>query len=283
MVVELLSGNKSFGGTQGVYMHRSDVLNVPAMNFAVYLPPQADRGPVPALLFLSGLTCSHENVMMKGHYQQACAKAGIAFIASDTSPRGDHVPNDTAYDLGQGAGFYLDAKRAPWSKHFKMESYLLDELISLCEHELPIETENMGITGHSMGGHGALTLALRHPGRFRSLSAFAPICAPSVVPWGQKAFNNYLGSNARDEWARHDATQLITSGARFDGEILVDVGAADGFLNDQLRPWLLSEACRLVGQPLTLREHAGYDHTYHFVASFMADHISFHAKVLLAK
>lgn len=275
--MELASSNKCFGGTQNVYNHQSKVLGVPSMTFAVFLPPQAANGPVPALLYLSGLTCTHENVMTKGQYQQACAEAGIAFIAPDTSPRGEGVPNDDAYDLGQGAGFYVNATEAPWAQHFRMESYIIEELLPLCRQELPILSDAIGITGHSMGGHGALTLALKNPGLFKSLSAFAPICAPSQVPWGEKIFGAYLGDEDRGLWAQHDATALINSGAKFDGDILVDVGAADGFLTDQLKPELLAAACRSAGQALSVREHAGYDHSYYFIASFMAEHVWFHA------
>ena len=247
------------------------------MTFSVFSPP--GDGPFPVLLYLSGLTCSHANVTEKGEFRAACAKHGIVFVAPDTSPRGDGVPDADGYDFGQGAGFYVDATEAPWAEHFNMRSYVEDELIALLASRFPqADTSRMGITGHSMGGHGALTIALRNPERFRSVSAFAPICAPSRVPWGEKALGGYLGED-RAAWSRHDAVALIEAGARMP-EILVDQGTDDQFLEEQLRPDLLEAACAEAGIPLTLRLQAGYDHSYYFIGSFMADHVAWHAERL---
>jgi S-formylglutathione hydrolase len=278
VTLETVSTARAFGGVQGVYRHHSAATGTP-MTFAVYLPPQAEAGqPLPLLWYLSGLTCTHANVMEKGGYQRVCAELGLILVAPDTSPRGDHVADDPTYDFGQGAGFYVDATEPPFAPHFRMESYVADELPELVAAHFPADPSRQSITGHSMGGHGALTLALRNPGRYRSVSAFAPIVAPSQVPWGQKALGGYLGTG-RDLWREHDAVALIESGARLP-ELLVDQGEADNFLELQLRPWLLDEACRAAGIPLTLRIQPGYDHSYFFVASFMEDHLRWHSERL---
>ena len=273
--METLSNFKSFGGTQGVFRHASRETGTP-MTFAVYLPPQADAGGrLPVLWFLSGLTCTHANVMDKGGYQRVCAELGLILVAPDTSPRGSDVPDFDGYDFGQGAGFYLDATQAPWAANFRMGSYVLDELPRLVGERFPADMARQGVTGHSMGGHGALTLALKNPDRFRSVSAFAPIVAPSQVPWGEKAFRGYLGED-RSAWHAHDAVSLIGYGARVP-ELLVDQGTADNFLAEQLRPHLLADACRAAGISLTLRMQDGYDHGYGFVSTFIEDHLRWHA------
>lgn len=277
MSLETLSTSKSFGGAQGVYRHASAETGTD-MTFAVYVPPHAERAKLPVLWYLSGLTCTHANVMEKGEYRRICAELGIIFIAPDTSPRGEDVPDNEAYDFGKGAGFYVDAPEAPWSQHFRMESYIIFELPALIAEHFPADMERQAITGHSMGGHGALTLALKNPGRFKSVSAFAPIVAPARVPWGEKALTGYLGSD-RALWRRHDATALIEDGARVP-EILVDQGTADNFLEEQLRPQLLAEACDKADIPLTLRMQEGYDHSYYFISTFMEDHLRWHAERL---
>jgi S-formylglutathione hydrolase len=251
------------------------------MTFAVFLPPQAKDGRCPVLWYLSGLTCSHANVMEKGEYRRTAAERGLIVVCPDTSPRGEGVADDPGYDLGQGAGFYVDAVREPWSPHFRMESYVAGELSGLIAKQFPADMERQGIFGHSMGGHGALTFALKKPDRYRSCSAFAPIVAPARVPWGEKAFAAYLGDN-RAAWRRHDAVALIEDGARF-SEFLIDQGEADSFLQQQLRPELLSEACGAAGVKLTLRMQPGYDHSYYFISTFMPDHIGWHADRLLAE
>ena len=279
--VELISEHACFGGVQRFYRHASAAIGLP-MRFSVFLPAQAQQGPVPALVYLAGLTCNEETFMTKAGAQRAAAEQGLALIAPDTSPRGANVPGEAAsWDFGLAAGFYLDATQEPWATHYRMESYLIQELLPLVSHVLPIDGKRLGITGHSMGGHGALTLALRHPGVFRSVSAFAPICAPSQCPWGQKAFTGYLGAET-SVWQAHDATALMASkaAAPFPGGILIDQGLADKFLAEQLHPHLLEAACAQIGQPLTLRRHAGYDHGYYFVSTFMADHIAHHAAAL---
>jgi S-formylglutathione hydrolase len=278
MTIETLSINKSFGGTQGVYRHASTATGTD-MTFSVFLPPQALEGrPCPVLWYLSGLTCTHANVTEKGEYRRACAEAGLIFVAPDTSPRGPDVPDDEAYDFGQGAGFYVDATEAPWNANFRMDSYITAELPALVAAQFPADMARQGITGHSMGGHGALTLALRNPCRYLSVSAFAPIVTPGRVPWGQKALGGYLGED-RAAWRKHDAVALIEDGARLP-ELLVDQGEADTFLGEQLRPELLEAACAAGGIPLTLRMQAGYDHSYYFIATFMADHVAWHAERL---
>ena len=235
---------------------------------------------MPLLTYLSGLTCTHANVTDKGEYRAACAELGLIFVAPDTSPRGDGVPDDPegAWDFGLGAGFYVDATEAPWREHYRMWSYVTEELPALVGESIPVDMERQGLTGHSMGGHGALTVALRHPGRFRSVSAFAPIAAPAQVPWGEKALGGYLGGD-RAGWRRHDAVALIEDGARVP-ELLVDVGLDDPFIEKELRPELLEAACADAGIALTLRRQAGYDHSYFFISTFMADHVRWHAERL---
>ena len=280
---QLLSEHACFGGSQRFYQHDSREIGLP-MRFSVYLPPQAAQGPVPALLYLAGLTCNEETFMIKAGAQRLAAELGLALIAPDTSPRGANVPGEAdSWDFGTGAGFYLDATQAPWSQHYRMESYLTAELLPLLASTLPIDAGRIGIFGHSMGGHGALTLALRHPGLFKSVSAFAPICAPSQCPWGQKAFAGYLSAD-ESAWLAHDATALMTGlrDAPYPGGILIDQGLADQFLAGQLHPELFEAACASVSQALTLRRHAGYDHSYYFIATFMADHLNHHARQLSA-
>jgi S-formylglutathione hydrolase len=277
-VIETLSQARSFGGTQGVYRHASAETGT-EMNFSVFVPPKAEAGTrLPVIWYLSGLTCTHANVTEKGEYRRACAELGLIFVAPDTSPRGADVPDDEAYDFGQGAGFYLDATQEPYDANFRMYSYVARELPELIAADFPADMDRQGITGHSMGGHGALTIALRNPGRYRSVSAFAPIVAPSQVPWGEKALGRYLGDD-RAAWRKHDAVALIEDGARVP-ELLVDQGAADNFLADQLRPELLESACAAAGIPLTLRMQPGYDHSYYFISTFMEDHLRWHAERL---
>jgi S-formylglutathione hydrolase len=278
MTLETLSTNKSHGGAQGVYRHASRETGT-GMTFSVFVPPQAETGAkLPVVWYLSGLTCSHANVTEKGEYRRACAELGLIFVAPDTSPRGAGVPDDEAYDLGQGAGFYVDATQAPFDANFRMYGYVTQELPALIAASFPADMDRQAITGHSMGGHGALTIALRNPGRYRSVSAFAPIVAPSQVPWGQKALGHYLGPD-RAAWRRHDAVALIEDGARVD-EILVDQGGADDFLAEQLRPELLEAACAAAGIALTLRMQPGYDHSYYFISTFLGDHLAWHAERL---
>lgn len=280
MNVETVSTNKAFGGVQGVYRHASTATSTP-MTFSVYVPPHAAGAMLPVLWYLSGLTCTHANVTEKGEYRRACAEAGVIFIAPDTSPRGEGVADVPDYDFGQGAGFYVDATQAPWSEHFRMRSYIEQELPALIAEHFPMaDMARQGITGHSMGGHGALTIGLRNPTRFRSVSAFAPIVAPGQVPWGKKALGGYLGDD-RAAWRTHDAVALIEDGARLP-ELLVDQGAADNFLAEQLRPELLADACAAAGIPLTLRLQPGYDHSYYFVSTFLAEHVAWHAARLKA-
>ncbi len=276
--METLSTSTAFGGTQGVYRHASTATGTD-MTFAVYVPPHAPDARMPVLWFLSGLTCTHANVMDKGEYRRACAEHGVILIAPDTSPRGEGVPDDDAYDFGQGAGFYVDATEQPWAANFNMKRYVEDELPALIAAEFPMaDMTRQGITGHSMGGHGALTIALRNPDRFRSVSAFAPIVAPLHCPWGEKALTGYLGPD-RADWRAYDACALIADGARV-ADILVDQGEADGFLDEQLKPSLLAEACAAAGIDLTLRMQPGYDHSYNFISTFMPDHVAWHAERL---
>jgi S-formylglutathione hydrolase len=278
MTLETVSEVRSHGGTQGTYRHASSATGTD-MVFSVFVPDR-DR-PMPVLWYLSGLTCTHANVTEKGEYRAACAEHGIIFVAPDTSPRGDDVPDDPEglWDFGQGAGFYVDATEAPWDRHFNMWSYLAEELPALVAAGFPADMGRQGVTGHSMGGHGALTMALGLPGRFRSVSAFSPIVAPSQVPWGRKALGHYLGP-AGPPWRRHDAVALIEDGARVD-ELLIDIGDADPFLEKELKPELLEAACRDAGIPLTLRRQSGYDHSYYFISTFMADHVRWHAERLM--
>lgn len=279
--MELLSAHASFGGEQRFCRHPSREIGLP-MRFSIYLPPAALGGTgakVPLVVYLAGLTCTEETFPAKAGAQRFAAELGLAILCPDTSPRGAGVPGEADdWDFGVGAGFYLDATREPWQRHWRMETYLLEELLPLAGEAFPVDAGRVGLLGHSMGGHGALTLALRHPGRFRSVSALAPICAPSEVPWGVKAFSGYLGDD-RAAWSRHDASALIAACAAppFPGGILVDQGLADKFLAGQLRPERLEAACAQAGQPLRLRRHAGYDHSYYFVATFVADHLRHHA------
>jgi S-formylglutathione hydrolase len=280
VTLETHSTAKSFGGTQGVYSHFSRE-TATRMTFSVYLPPQAEAGAkLPVVWYLSGLTCTHANVTDKGGFQRVCAELGLIFVAPDTSPRGDRVPDDEGYDFGHGAGFYVDATEEPFAANYRMYSYVMGELPELVAANFPADMGAQAITGHSMGGHGALTLALSNPGRFRSVSAFAPIVAPGQVPWGQKAFNGYLGED-RSGWRGHDAVALIEDGARLP-DLLVDQGSADPFLVKELRPELLARACEQAGIPLTLRLQEGYDHSYYFISSFMEDHLRWHAERLRA-
>ncbi|WP_440110856.1 S-formylglutathione hydrolase [Acidovorax sp. BL-A-41-H1] len=276
--LDLQSSHACFGGEQRFYRHDSTTIGLP-MKFSVFLPPQASQGPVPAMLYLAGLTCTEETFMVKAGAQRKAAELGLALITPDTSPRGADVPGEAdSWDFGVGAGFYLDATEAPWARHWRMESYLLGELLPAITAVLPVDAERLGICGHSMGGHGALTLALRHPGRFKAVSALAPICAPTQCPWGEKAFSGYLGPD-QSAWAAHDATALMQAQpiAPYPQGILVDQGLADKFLAGQLHPHLLEDACMHIGQPLTLRKHAGYDHGYYFVQTFIGDHLDHHA------
>ncbi len=278
--MEIVSENKSYGGRQLVVGHSSHSTSTD-MTFSVYLPPQAEKGgKLPVIWFLSGLTCSPMNVTEKGEYRAACAELGLIFVAPDTSPRGDHVPTDPSggWDFGLGAGFYVDATQDPFDRNYKMWTYVTEELPALVAAEFPVDMERQAITGHSMGGHGALTVALRNRGRFKSVSAFSPIVAPGQVAWGQKALSGYLGEDEA-AWRKHDAVALIEDGARVP-EILVDVGDADPFLDNQLRPELLEQACADAGIALTLRRQPDYDHSYYFVSTFMADHLRWHAERL---
>ncbi len=278
MGMETVSTNCAHGGVQGVYRHASTATGTP-MTFSVFIPNHAEGAKLPVLWYLSGLTCTHANVTEKGEYRAACAEHGVIFIAPDTSPRGDDVPDDEAYDVGKGAGFYVDATEEPWAANYRMRSYIEDELPGLILRAFPMaDMGRQGITGHSMGGHGALTIGLRNPDRFRSVSAFAPIVAPSQCPWGEKALGGYLGQD-RAAWRQHDAVALIEDGARLP-ELLVDQGDADAFLTEQLKPELLAAACRDAGIDLTLRMQPGYDHSYYFISSFMADHVAWHAERL---
>jgi S-formylglutathione hydrolase len=277
--IKTLSEYACFGGVQGFYEHASQATGT-AMRFGVYRPPQAAQGRVPALTFLAGLTGTEETFAIKAGAQRVAAELGLMLVTPDTSPRGTGIEGATGdWEFGEGAGFYLDATQAPWSASFRMERWVAEELHELVMREFPAQADRSGLFGHSMGGHGALTLALRNPGRWQSVSAFAPICAPSQVPWGQKAFPRYLGDD-RALWAKHDAVALIGSGRRLPA-LLVDQGLADKFLDTQLRPELLEVACREANQPLTLRRHAGHDHGYYFIASFVADHLRHHAQALL--
>jgi S-formylglutathione hydrolase len=273
--MEKVSEAKAFGGTQGVYRHRASTTGT-EMTFSVFVPPHEDGAKLPVLWYLSGLTCTHANVTDKGEYRRACVDHGVIFIAPDTSPRGEGAPDDDAWDFGQGAGFYVDATEEPWREHFRMKSYVEEELPSLIAREFACaDMQRQSIMGHSMGGHGALTIALRNPDRFKSVSAFAPISSPINCPWGEKALTGYLGAD-REPWRIYDACTLIREGARLK-ELLVDQGDADTFLKEQLKPELLEAACREAGIDLTLRMQPGYDHSYYFIASFMRSHIEWHA------
>lgn len=273
--MELLQQNRCFEGEQRIYRFNSQVLKGDS-RFGVYLPPQALEGEAcPALFYLAGLTCTEETFAIKAHAQRLAAQLGLILIMPDTSPRGDRVAQGDHWDIGQGAGFYINATQAPWAEHYQMESFIADELYTLVLQQFPIQQHRVGIFGHSMGGHGALTLAFKYPEKFKSVSAFAPICAPSQCPWGEKAFSNYLG-NDQTVWKQHDATALVSEKGALFNEILIDQGLQDQFYA-QLHPAAFQQACTQVGQELTLREHAGYDHGYYFIQSFIDDHLQFHA------
>jgi S-formylglutathione hydrolase len=277
--IKIISEHRCFGGVQGFYSHESRECGG-AMRFGVFAPPQARSGPVPALYYLAGLTCTEETFVIKAGAQRLAAELGLLLVAPDTSPR-TALPGDRdAWDFGQGAGFYVDATEAPWSSHYRMFSHVTDELPAVIEGRFPVARDRRGIFGHSMGGHGALVCALRRPGRYQSLSVFAPIAAPMQVPWGVKAFTGYLGAD-RQRWAEYDASELVRR-KPFAGEILMDQGLADQFLTQQLKPELFEAACAASGQKLRLRRHEGYDHGYYFIQSFMADHLRHHAVALAA-
>ncbi len=277
--METISTNICFGGVQGVYRHASQATGTD-MTFSVFVPPHKDGDVLPVVWYLSGLTCTHANVTEKGEFRAACAELGLIFVAPDTSPRGEGVADDAdaAYDFGLGAGFYVDAVQEPFAQHYRMRQYIEEELPALIADAFPADMAAQAIMGHSMGGHGALTIALRNPDRFKSVSAFAPIVSPMHCPWGDKALGGYLGED-RSLWAEYDACALIEGGAKVP-DILVDQGAADNFLVEQLKPHLLEDACQKHGQPLTLRMQPGYDHSYYFISTFMADHLRWHAQKL---
>ncbi|WP_297340866.1 S-formylglutathione hydrolase [Pseudophaeobacter sp.] len=274
--METISQNKAFGGNQGVYRHKSTATNCD-MTFGLFLPEEAKDGPVPILWFLSGLTCTHENAMTKAGAQAWCAEQGIAIVFPDTSPRGEGVADDAAYDLGQGAGFYVNATQQPWAAHYQMWDYIAEELPALLAENFAIDLDRQAITGHSMGGHGALTLAMNLPGRFKSVSAFAPICNPTGADWGRKQLAAYLGED-ESTWTKHDASLMMRE-TGFDGPVLIDTGTTDQFI-DLLRPEALAAALAEKRQEATLRLQPGYDHSYFFVSSFMEDHVTFHAEAL---
>lgn len=279
MAMETLSEHRCFGGVQGFYRHNSVEIGLP-MKFGVFVPPQAAQGPVPVLFFLAGLTCAEETFAIKAGAQRIAAELGLMLVTPDTSPRDTGIEGaSAAWDFGHGAGFYLDATQAPWAKHFRMESWVTQELRALVLSQFPARGDHVGLFGHSMGGHGALTLALRHPGLYQSVSAFAPIVAPMQCSWGEKAFSGYLGTD-RAAWAAHDATELVKAGGRLP-PLLIDQGLADNFLATQLHPHLFEAACAQAGQPLTLRRHEGYDHGYYFITSFIEDHLRHHAQALV--
>ncbi|MEC9016743.1 MAG: S-formylglutathione hydrolase [Pseudomonadota bacterium] len=277
--METVSTNQSFGGVQGVYRHASSATGTDMM-FSVFVPPHEEGATLPVVWYLSGLTCTHANVTEKGEYRRLCSELGLIFVAPDTSPRGEGVADDPdgAYDIGLGAGFYVDATLEPYSRHYRMWSYVTQELPDIVADHFPVDRDRQSIMGHSMGGHGALTIGLAYPDRFKAISAFAPIVAPSQVPWGQKALDGYLGDD-RAAWRKHDAVAMIEDGARC-GALLVDQGSADNFLNDQLKPHLLAAACEAAGIDLTLHLQPGYDPSYYFISTFMADHLRWHAERL---
>jgi S-formylglutathione hydrolase len=279
MTLETVSTNQSYAGVQGVYKHASATTGTD-MTFSVYVPPHEPGAKLPVVWYLSGLTCTHANVTDKGEFRAACAVLGLIFVAPDTSPRGEGVVDDAdgGYDFGLGAGFYVDATQAPFAKNYRMRDYIENELPAVIAANFPVDMDRQAITGHSMGGHGALTISLRNPGRFKSTSAFAPIVAPSDCPWGHKALGGYLGED-RADWAQYDACALIAGGARLP-DLLVDQGGSDNFLTEQLKPELLQAACDKAGQKLTLRMQPGYDHSYYFISTFMADHLRWHAERL---
>ncbi len=279
MTLETVSTNTAFGGVQGVYRHCSTSTGTD-MTFSVFVPPHEPGVKLPVVWYLSGLTCTHANVTDKGEFRKACAELGLIFVAPDTSPRGDGVPDDpeAAYDFGLGAGFYVDATEEPFAQHYQMRSYIEDELPALIAANFPADMSAQGIMGHSMGGHGALTMSLRNPGRFKSTSAFSPIVSPLNCPWGHKALGGYLGAD-QSAWAEYDACALIAGGARLP-DLLVDQGDVDNFLADQLKTHLLTEACEAAGQKATVRMQPGYDHSYYFISTFMAEHLAWHAERL---
>jgi S-formylglutathione hydrolase len=281
MQIELISSNAAHGGTQGVYKHQSHSTGT-EMTFSVFVPPHAPGVKLPVIWYLSGLTCTHANVTDKGEFRAACAQLGLIFVAPDTSPRGEGVADDAggAYDFGLGAGFYVDATQHPFAEHYKMRTYIETELPEIVAANFPVDMERQGIMGHSMGGHGALTISLRNPGRYKSTSAFAPIVSPVNCPWGQKALSGYLGDDQAG-WAQYDACALIAGGARLP-DMLVDQGDADNFLSEQLKTHLLTEACDAARQDATIRMHPGYDHSYYFISTFMAEHLHWHAQRLTA-
>jgi len=279
MALDTVSTNFAFGGVQGVYKHASSSTGT-EMTFSVFVPPHADGAKLPVLWYLSGLTCTHANVTDKGEFRRLCSELGIIFVAPDTSPRGEGVADDAegAWDFGLGAGFYVNATQEPYAAHYRMRDYIESELPALVAEHFPADMARQGITGHSMGGHGALTIALRNPERFKSVSAFAPIVSPLNCPWGHKALGGYLGAD-QSTWAEYDACALIEGGARLP-DLLVDQGEADGFLAEQLKTGLLALACKKAGQKATIRMQAGYDHSYYFISTFMGDHLKWHAERL---
>ena len=278
--MELVQSNRSFDGEQRIYRFNSISLQGES-RFGIYLPAQALAGQAcPTLFYLAGLTCTEETFAIKAHAQRLAAQLGLILVTPDTSPRGEQVAQGDHWDIGQGAGFYINATQAPWAEHFQMESYVAEELYDLVIQQFAVQAERIGIFGHSMGGHGALTLALKYPEKFKSVSAFSPICAPSQCPWGEKAFSNYLGSD-QAEWLKHDASALVQTKTAHFADILIDQGLSDQFYS-QLNPALFQQACQAAGQPLTLREHAGYDHGYYFIQSFIDDHLQFHVVQLEA-
>ncbi|MGB7085138.1 MAG: S-formylglutathione hydrolase [Phormidesmis sp.] len=280
MGIEEKSRSHSFGGTTRFYSHRSESCDCD-MNFAVYVPPQADAGPVPVLYYLSGLTCTEKNFIEKAGAQRYAAEHGLMLVAPDTSPRGVNIPGaDEDWDFGSGAGFYVNATVQPWAAHYRMYDYVTEELPALIRNEFSVKGDRAGIFGHSMGGHGALVCALKNPDKYASVSAFSPIAAPSQCAWGQKAFTGYLGEG-KEQWAAYDATELVKRSGTIGSSILIDQGTADSFLSqDQLLPEVFAEACEHSAQPLTLRMQPGYDHSYYFIATFMGDHIRYHAAAL---
>ena len=276
---EQIGANQSFGGQQLRYKHQSAVLNC-EMTFSIYLPPQASQGPVPVLYWLSGLTCTDENFVQKAGAQQHAAEHGIAVVCPDTSPRGEGVADDpdTAYDMGLGAGFYVNATQQPWAEHYQMYSYVVDELPALINAQFPVDGQRAAVSGHSMGGHGALSIALKNPGQFKSVSAFSPICSPLNCPWGHKTLGNYLGAD-RDSWAQYDTVALVAEASEH-LPVLVDQGEADNFLDEQLKTPLLIEAAKRTGFPMDIRMQPEYDHSYFFIATFIGEHMAFHARAL---
>jgi len=276
---EQIGANQSFGGQQLRYKHQSAVLNC-EMTFSIYLPPQASQGPVPVLYWLSGLTCTDENFVQKAGAQQHAAEHGIALVCPDTSPRGEGVADDpdAAYDMGLGAGFYVNATQQPWAEHYQMYSYVVDELPALINAQFPVDGQRAAVSGHSMGGHGALSIALKNPGQFKSVSAFSPICSPLNCPWGHKTLGNYLGAD-RDSWAQYDTVALVAEASEH-LPVLVDQGEADNFLDEQLKTPLLIEAAKRAGFPMDIRMQPEYDHSYFFIATFIEEHMAFHARAL---